>query len=1302
MTDPSKPNPGNADARERHEAKGGFYHVVAEFMDARLRGEGPSEAEYLDAHPEYADELREFFAGEAELKRLEHGGERRSDSRSSRPLRPGDRLAGYRILRPLGQGGMGVVYEAVDESLDRRVALKTVSPALLVDAGAVDRFEREAKVASRIEHEGICTVYDTGVEDGIPYLAMRFVDGATLAELIADAKQAGDSRFGPWKGDVAAIATFFSKAATALHLTHEAGVVHRDLKPSNIMVTGDGTPAIVDFGLARLIDGSLASLTQTGELLGTPAYMSPEQIRGGGTSIDRRTDVYSLGVTLYECLTSTRPFDAPTREGLFQRILNGEPTNPRGLNPRVPRDLAVVLATALEKDLDRRYQTAEDFAEDLRRVATHEPIRARPATATVRLMRWTRRNPILATSLLAVSVLVATSLSIWFGFRETVSRQEKTITREKAEKTQAEASLRAERELLERSEGLQFLADSKNVEDTNPGLSLLLALEAAKRLPSVEAGSRVLEAYNVLREERGFLGHLRQIHHVEVSPDDALVLTAATDHTVRIWDIATGRELKLFVGNNGSFSPDGRCILVSSRHPKRVDVYDRGSWKRRFVAGGRYGRFLAGGTRVLTWGESLQVWDTAGGLKLYELTGHSKPITYASADASGQRVATAGGDRTVRVWNLEGGSEISNLQVGYPSLGVALSPDGSRVATLSSGPAMSYGVRFWDVSRGTELFDFRFEYDRGFLGGEAVLGELSFSRDGSRVVCVSQNSVYTWKAVPGAAPTTFKGAIARLSPDGERLAIGDRNGRVRLCRTGDGSELLTLKGHTAAVFALAFNADGSKLVTGSTDATARLWDLRNSTGRFTVEAGAANRVWFSSTGAFLATGDAGGAFELFDANTGERLRTLSSSPRLSPDDSHLMMTSARDRSITESRSGREVLRFKARAAVFHDDGESILYASDTEVKRVNFRSGASETVARSPAVAELWVVASGRRLVTRTFDNKIALWDLENKSRIALLSNDALRIDAAGNRVAVVENKGGFHVYDAVTDNLVLRPRPDVSFDGLSRDGKLLMTSTPRARFHLRKLSLIDLSTGAESMIQEGVFGRLSRDNDFWAVKTGSESQPEVEIYNVADGRLHLRVKGSSPAFSRSGRRLLVLDTDLDSADLWDLDSRKRIWSMQDLVSARLRPDGERIATISTRGRVAVWPTEDPLELVKRHRPRGFLPAESRRYLLLRPEERDAFKLRSSVEASCDRLDIAAFGIAEFPGDRTWRRRLEGAIGRVIQSLSQEPPPALLREAVERVKSAMRRSGLPDAEVHEILTGYAEYFAEGGGDAATQ
>ncbi len=406
--------------------------LIAEGLE-RLDADGDEAFEdFCREHPEHADEIV------ANVRVLVGTGLAGS----------GRRLGHYRILRPLGRGGMGVVYLAEDTRLSRVVALKALPSQLVQSERALERFRRETRAVASLRHPCIVPVYDVGEDDGQPYFTMEFVEGRTLDAVIAslrgleisadklDSTDLGRATFlaaveresdeplpktadddvpvvtlpREWgRAYVQAICRLVLDVADALEHAHRHGIVHRDVKPSNILVSQDGRAQLFDFGLAHTESNS--SLTMTGDFTGTPYYVSPEQAHGDET--DARTDVYSLGVTLYELLTLTRPFEGRTNHEVFKRIHGNEPASPRKRNPSVPRDLETICLTALEKDPARRYPSAAEMAADLLRFLDYQPLHVRPVGTLTRVGRWMRRNPAAATAAaLALFVVLATPIAL--------------------------------------------------------------------------------------------------------------------------------------------------------------------------------------------------------------------------------------------------------------------------------------------------------------------------------------------------------------------------------------------------------------------------------------------------------------------------------------------------------------------------------------------------------------------------------------------------------------------------------------------------------------------------------------------------------------------------------------------------------------------------------------------------------------------------------------------------------------------------------------------------------------------------
>jgi len=405
----------------------GYDELLQSLVD-RIRSETGFDLEgFLHAHPDAAPRLREDLAA-LDLLGLAAPDE---EDRAIRGTAAGEpRIFGdYRILGEIGRGGMGIVYAAEHRTRGIRVALKLLPASFSLNEKAVERFHREASAAARLTHDNLVSVHTIGSEGDHHFYAMDLVEGRSLDEILDELKSRrparlrgedldraireapeargrrapGPSGFGdggpaehaeaaplPDRAYLEKACGMIAQIADALDLAHRSGILHRDVKPSNILVTRDGLPKLMDFGLARI--ESLETLTRTGELLGTPAYMSPEQLLARRVEMDSRTDVYALGVTLYEMLTLSWPYRGRTSQELIKNIMIGEPRSLRRRIPRVPRDLDTILAHAIEKDPDRRYRTAAEFAADLRRFVRGEAIQARPARAPRRAWRWVRTH----------------------------------------------------------------------------------------------------------------------------------------------------------------------------------------------------------------------------------------------------------------------------------------------------------------------------------------------------------------------------------------------------------------------------------------------------------------------------------------------------------------------------------------------------------------------------------------------------------------------------------------------------------------------------------------------------------------------------------------------------------------------------------------------------------------------------------------------------------------------------------------------------------------------------------------------
>jgi serine/threonine protein kinase len=457
-----------ADCEERRNA------ILLSYLEAVEAGEAPDRNQLLAEHPSLYGELEAFFASHDQLARLaaplrEANREVAISStqpeagRSEVPAEIGQ-LGDFRLLREVGRGGMGVVYEAEQSSLRRRVALKVLPFAAAIDSRQLQRFKNEALAAAHLRHENIVPVHAVGCERGVHYYAMQFIEGQSLAALIGDLRRAGEPQTIPGAetvvvsiGDTAAslsrdrttgnrryahwVATLGRQAALALEHAHQTGIVHRDIKPANLLIDLGGQLWVTDFGLAQ-VTGDVG-LTATGEVLGTLRYASPEQVLARRGVVDHRSDIYSLGATLYELLTLRPIFEGRDRHELLRQIADDEPRPPRSLSASVPAELETIVLKAVSKEPGERYATAQELADDLQRFLDHRPILARRPTLTERLRKWGRRHP-------AVVVSCAVVLLLWsIGSVVSMALIREEQQRTKAEQQKAELAYEGERQRAE-------------------------------------------------------------------------------------------------------------------------------------------------------------------------------------------------------------------------------------------------------------------------------------------------------------------------------------------------------------------------------------------------------------------------------------------------------------------------------------------------------------------------------------------------------------------------------------------------------------------------------------------------------------------------------------------------------------------------------------------------------------------------------------------------------------------------------------------------------------------------------------
>ncbi len=784
----------------------------------------------------------------------------------------------YKLLQEIGEGGMGVVYMAQqEEPVRRRVALKIIKLGMDTKQ-VVARFEAERQALALMDHPNIAKVLDGGATDtGRPYFVMELVQGVPITEFCDRNRLPAAERI-----------ELFIPVCQAIQSAHQKGIIHRDLKPTNILVTlnaGAPMPMVIDFGVAKATNQKLTEktfFTHYATLIGTPAYMSPEQAEMSRLDVDTRSDIYGLGVLLYELLTGTTPFpEKRLRSASYHEmqriILEEEPERPstrlstlageqraivarnRGaselaLGRLFAGDLDWIVMKCLEKDRARRYATANGLAADLKRHLNNEPVVARPPSTVYRLQKAWRRHKLAftAAAVMAGALVVGTTVSSWQAIEASTARnaekEQRLAAQTERDKAQAahqaekQARLRADAEKTEAGH-LLYVANinlAQQAWDQNNIGRLRQLLEETPGSPH-----RGFEWYYWERQTHLALktlrGHLDAVASAAFSPDGQRIVTGSWDGTAEVWDAASGKELVAFKGhraaiNAAAFSPDGQRIVTGS-DDRTAKVWEAASGHELVAFQEHNGAinsvaYSPDGQRIVTGSsdKTARVWEAASGKCLFTLQGHTNDVMSVTFSQDGRRIVTGSLDYTARVWDAASGKQIRALS-GHPEwiLSVAYSTNGPRIVTGSYDRT----AKVWDAASGREL--------RALQGHTDRIESVAFSPDGQRIVTGSDDRMAkVWEAASGKEMLAFKGhtgfiVSVAFSPDGQRIVTGSRDQTAKVWEASGDRELLTLKGHRLAINSVAFSPDGRRAVTGSDDHTAKVWEAASGRLRLTLK-----------------------------------------------------------------------------------------------------------------------------------------------------------------------------------------------------------------------------------------------------------------------------------------------------------------------------------------------------------------------------------------------------------------------------------------------------------------------------------
>ncbi len=996
-----------------------------------------------------------------------------ADARTSSPAdlkRPGSgpevsplgSFGDYDLLDEIARGGMGVVYKARQRNLNRIVAVKLILAGALAGKDFVRRFRTESAAAAILQHPNIVAIHDVGVHEGRHYFSMDYVEGQNLAQLV------GQQPLPPAKA-----ARYVELIAEAIHYAHERGILHRDLKPSNVLIDANDQPRVTDFGLARRLDGD-SSLTLTGQVLGSPNFMPPEQAGGGRGKVGRPCDVYALGGILYYLLTARAPFQAESLEGIITQVLNAEPVSPRLLNPSIPRDLETITLKCLEKEPSRRYQTAQDFADELNRFLRHEPIHARPLTPPEKLWRWSRRKPVLALLIVLLHVVGAVGLTgiVWQWRR---------------------AERLAESERQERIAGQrQLYVANMNVVQHRWEQNHVSRVRALLK-ETATAPDRGFEWYywqrQMHQELRALRGHTGPIQAVAYSPDGQRLVTGSADHTAKVWDAASGKELLTLGGHTEpvksvAFSPDGQRILTGS-WDSTAKVWDATNGTNLLILTGHEAAissvaFSTNGLRIVTGSQdkTAKVWDAVTGKNLLTFPGHTNGVWAVAFSPDGQRIVSGGWDQTARVWDAANGNELRTL-VGHRRavLSVAFSLDGQSVVTGSQ----DHQVKVWNATSGAALHTLR--------GHGASVFSVGFSPDGKRIISGSgDQTARVWDASSGDELRVFKGHGSQIgsvafSPDGQRIVTGggamriSPNGRdvdvsieedptAKVWDAGGEMEVLTMEGHTGPVTSVNLSADGRLVLSGSFDGTARVWDVRS--GREVQRVGGRGAeiraVAFLPDGKRFVTGSFDRTASIWDMASRKELHKLEGhtaeifSLAVSPD-GRWIATGSWDKTVRvwDAATGRHSHTFSGHGAkvfpiAFSSDSRWIVSADHFGVSKV-WETGSGKELLTFRDTARIWSAAfsgDGRRIVTGTHGLTAKVWDATRGKEQLTLTGHTEHIHAAvfspdGRRIVTGSQDQTAKLWDAATGEelLTLKGHSGVVFSvAFSSDGQRIVTGS--------------------------------------------------------------------------------------------------------------------------------------------------------------------------------------------------------------------------------------------------------------------
>lgn len=807
-------------------------------------GEQPTATEYLPRFPQHGDLITQVLAQTIpetiDISQTDSRGDGNGDTQPVVVNDPEETViletpdvqtdeaveefGDYRLLERIASGGMGVVYKAHQQSLNRIVAVKMILSGSLANENDVTRFRAEAEAAANLDHPNIVSIFEVGEHAGRHFFSMGFVEGSSLTDAVRN------NLLPPEQA-----AEILRTVAEATEYAHQQGILHRDLKPSNVLLDRQGQPQITDFGLAKRLEGE-SDLTATGQILGTPSYMPPEQAQGDHQRVGPASDVYSLGAILYELLTGRPPFRAENAVETLRQVVDTEPVSPRLLNPQIPMDLETICFKCLSKEPQQRYPSAKELADELARFHNGVPILARPISRPARVWRWCRRNRIVAGLLatVAASLLIGTAVATYFAL-EARSGEEAAVDAAEKYREQTKRAVKAE------SKARTAEADAKAKEAD----AVANAARATRERDKADANLHVVRMLLAATKWRDAqIGQLKsdleaarpQPGQVDYRGWDWYYLTSLCNRDLSTVSYGSGASMFSRL-DCAAWSPDGRWIATSKPHGPAglANLHVTNS-----VTGGEEFTHLIGLSNIeaLAWnpGQTQIAALDLLGLSLFDMKARKierfnvgvKAFLGAtlSWNSDGKRIAICSFDPVAKIWDVPGEKELLSLELEGYAMGLAWDPSDERLATISMAgdddPFEGLIIEIWDTENGKRLHNLRAHSERR--------GCLAWSPDGKTLATAADDGqIVFWDPTDGRQLQSIRAHNAPVdslawSVDSQQIASGSGDHTIKVWDARTGKLNRTLRGHVKGVSVVSWSPDGTRLASASEDMTIKTWD----------------------------------------------------------------------------------------------------------------------------------------------------------------------------------------------------------------------------------------------------------------------------------------------------------------------------------------------------------------------------------------------------------------------------------------------------------------------------------------------